>query len=173
MHAETRNVCTHMYSDKAAETQQSRHRKEKTGLHSKVKDVLKVSGGQRSRTDQLATPLSPLQHHTYINTGPNHVCLSGKRENRQTASHIGFPSWESEGLFAACLTTCTVYLLLRLAYLRYVRHVGWVGICRLDVRRVDREDGLLCCWETALWRLRVGGRCHGRGGRSEPRVVNG
>lgn len=57
--------------------------------------------------------------------------------------------------------------------LRYVGHVGWIGICRLNMRRMNCKDGLLCCWETILWRLRIGGRCHGRGRWCKPRVVNG
>lgn len=85
---------------------------------------------------------------------------------------------ESIWLLVAYLITFLFYLVfteswLKLIYLRYVGHVGRVGVRRLDVRRVDCEDCLLCCRETVLWRLRVGSRCHGRRGWCEPRVVNG
>lgn len=102
--------------------------------------------------------------------------LSGSKDTGR--SHTGLPSLESIRLFAAYLVTFLCYLVvterrLKLIYLRYVGHVGWVGVGRLNMRRVNREDGLLCCWETILWRLRVGGRCHGWGGGRKPRVVDG
>lgn len=94
------------------------------------------------------------------------------------ASHTGFPSLQSTWLFTASPITFLFYLVsteswLKLVYLRYVGHVGRIGVCRLNVRRMDCKDGLLCCWETILWRLRIGGRGHGRWGWCEPRVVNG
>lgn len=52
-------------------------------------------------------------------------------------------------------------------------HVGWIGVSRLNMRRMNGKDGLLCCWETILWRLCIGGRCHGRWGWRKPRMVNG
>lgn len=57
--------------------------------------------------------------------------------------------------------------------LRYMGHVGWIGVSRLNMRRMNGKDGLLCCWETILWRLCIGGRCHGRWGWRKPRMVNG
>lgn len=94
------------------------------------------------------------------------------------ASHTGVPGSKSSWLFAAYLTTFVSYLVfteswLKRVYLRYMGHVGWIGISRLNMRRMNRKDGLLCCWKTILWRLCVGGRCHGRWGWCEPRVVNG
>lgn len=102
--------------------------------------------------------------------------LSRKRETGK--SHTGFPSLASIRLFAAYLIIFIFYLLfteswLKLIYLRYVGHVGWVGICRLNMRRMNCKNGLLCCWETILWRLRIRGRCHGWWGWREPRMVNG
>lgn len=130
----------------------------------------------RSQLVQSATSLIPLQNHTNIHLGPDHMYLSGKRETGR--SHTGFPSLESIWLFVAYLRAFVFYLVfteswLKLIYLRYVGHVGWIGVRRLNMRRVNRKDGLLCCWETILWRLRIGGRCHGRWGWRKPRVVNG
>lgn len=51
--------------------------------------------------------------------------------------------------------------------------MGWIGVSRLNMRRMNGKDGLLCCWETILWRLCIGGRCHGRWGWRKPRMVNG
>lgn len=66
------------------------------------------------------------------------------------------------------------FLLIQLPMsLRYVGHVGWGGVCRLNMRRMDGEDCLWCCWETALWRLCIRGRCHGRWCWCQPRVING
>lgn len=103
--------------------------------------------------------------------------LSRKGADRQMAPHTGFPGLGSNWLLAAYLTT-TPYVAftktwLVLVYLRYVGHVGWGGVCRLNMRRVDGEDCLLCCWETALWRLCIRGRCHGRWCWCQPRMING
>lgn len=94
------------------------------------------------------------------------------------APHTGFPGLGSIWLLAAYLATTIPYVAftktwLVLVYLRYVGHVGRGGICRLNMRRMDSEDCLLCCWETALWRLCIRGRCHGRWGWCQPSVVNG
>lgn len=94
------------------------------------------------------------------------------------APHTGFPGLGSNWLLAAYLTTTTPYVAftttwLVLVYLRYVGHVGWGGVCRLNMRRMDGEDCLWCCWETALWRLCIRGRCHGRWCWCQPRVING
>ena len=80
------------------------------------------------------------------------------------APHTGFPGSGSIWLLAAYLTTTIPYVAftetwLVLVYLRYVGHVRRGGICRLNMRRMDGEDCLLCCWETALWRLCIRGRC--------------
>ena len=122
-------------------------------------------------TDPITKP------HTHSFRARSHV-FEQEKGHKQMVSHTRFPSLKSIWLFAVYLITFIFYLVfteswLKQVYLRYMGHVGWIGVCRLNMRRMDREDSLLCCWEAILWRLRIGGRCHGRWGWSEPCMVNG
>lgn len=122
-------------------------------------------------TDPITKP------HKHSFKARSHV-FEWERRDKQMASHTGVPSLKNIWLFAAYLKTFISYLVftkswLKQVYLRYMGHVGWIGVSRLNMRRMNGKDGLLCCWETILWRLCIGGRCHGRWGWRKPRMVNG